>query len=343
MTVQLHLDNVSVHYGQRLAVDEVSLTIEAGTIGCLLGPSGCGKTTLLRAVAGFENLSSGTITLHRRTLSTAGMTLAPEQRKVGMVFQEFALFPHLRVADNIAFGLQKMPTTQRQTRVQELLDMIGLLDAGQRFPHQLSGGQQQRVALARAIAPRPDVLLLDEPFSSLDIELRTQLAQEVRELLKRERITALLVTHDQQEAFTFADFVGVLESGRLQQWDTPYGIYHRPHTRFVAEFIGQGSLISARLQDGILQSSLGALGHSEATADTQQVLIRPDDLIFDPDSTVKLRVVQRAFRGAEYLYTLITTHGERVYCMTPSHIEIATGAYLPVRLDVQHLVTFAEQ
>lgn len=340
MTVQLQLENVSVHYGNRQAVDTVTLALDAGTIGCLLGPSGCGKTTLLRAVAGFENITGGTIALRNHLLSTVDFTLAPEQRRVGMVFQEFALFPHLRVADNISFGLQKIPPAERHQRVRELLDLIDLADAGTRFPHQLSGGQQQRVALARAIAPRPNVILLDEPFSSLDAELRAQLAQEVRDMLKREGITALLVTHDQQEAFAFADRVGVLQCGQLHQWDTPYGIYHRPATRFVAEFIGQGSVIVAQVHQGLLSSSLGLLGKTQSTNATMHVLLRPDDLVFDPASDVQLRVIQRAFRGAEFLYTLMTAQGERVYCMTPSHIEVAPGQTLPVKLDVQHLVTF---
>lgn len=342
MTAQLELNAVSVSYGQRCAVNGVSLSLESGAIGCLLGPSGCGKTTLLRAIAGFEELSSGVITLHQKQVSAAGFTVVPERRHVGMVFQEFALFPHLRVSDNIAFGLQKMAPKQRQLRVDELLDMIGLADAGRRYPHQLSGGQQQRVALARAIAPRPDVLLLDEPFSSLDAELRGQLAQEVRELLKRDGMTALLVTHDQEEAFAFADFVGVLDAGCLQQWDTPYGIYHRPATRFVAEFVGQGSVIAGQVHNGTLQSSLGVLGKGGLPDGNVQVLLRPDDLVYDGDSPVRLLIVNRAFRGAEYLYTLLTGKGERVYCMTPSHFEAGAGDLLPVRLDVQHLVTFPE-
>ncbi len=342
MTVQLDVNAVSVHYAQRCAVDAVSFALDAGAIGCLLGPSGCGKTTLLRAVAGFETLSSGVITLHQQQLSTAVSTVPPERRRVGMVFQEFALFPHLRVSENIAFGLQKMPARQRQQRVTELLDMIGLPETAQRYPHQLSGGQQQRVALARAIAPRPDVLLLDEPFSSLDAELRTQLAQEVRDLLKREGMTALLVTHDQEEAFAFADQVGVLHGGRLQQWDTPYGIYHRPATRFVAEFVGQGSVIQARVSGGQLQSSLGLLGHTALPDGTVQILLRPDDIVFDAGSAIRLPIVQRAFRGAEYVYTLQTEQGERVFCMTPSHVELTSTGTLPVRLDLQHLVIFAD-
>lgn len=348
MTIQLRIDNVSVTFGKRRVLDDVSFTLGAGEFGCLLGPSGCGKTTLLRAIAGFETLTGGSIQLHDKTLCTVGFHLPPEQRRVGMVFQDFALFPHLSVADNIGFGLHKLPALQRQQRVRELLDLIDLSELGTRFPHQLSGGQQQRVALARAIAPKPELLLLDEPFSSLDVELRTQLAQEVREMLKRDGVTALLVTHDQQEAFAFADRIGVLSEGCLHQWDTPYAIYHRPVTHFVAEFIGQGSLISARVQDGLLQSSLGVLGQMQTQTQTQtepaalQVLLRPDDLVLSPESTVRLRVLQRSFRGAEYLYTLITAKGERVYCLTPSHIEFAPGEYLPVKLDIQHLVIFAE-
>lgn len=340
MTIQLQLDNVSIEYARRTAVKSISFGLEVGVIGCLLGPSGCGKTTLLRAVAGFETLAQGSIHLHGKTLSSVGHTVVPERRRVGMVFQEFALFPHLRVQDNIAFGVQALPASERRQRVDELLEMTGMVEVAQRYPHQLSGGQQQRVALARAIAPRPDVLLLDEPFSSLDAELRPQLAQEVRDLLKREGVTALLVTHDQQEAFAFADQVGVLQAGILHQWDTPYGIYHRPASRFVAEFIGQGSVIAAHVEHRMLYGSLGVLGEVAAENRAVQVLLRPDDLVYDPASLLRLRIVNRSFQGADYLYTLMTAMGERLYCQTPSHIVIPAGEMLPVRLDIQHLVMF---
>ena len=207
---RLQLDKIHISFGAAHIVNGVSLQLEQGEIGCLLGPSGCGKTTLLRAIAGFQSLQVGSISIDNNTVSESNKTVPPEQRGVGMVFQDFALFPHLNVADNISFGMRKASSTERRKRVDELLDRIGLPGYHKRFPHELSGGQQQRIALARALAPKPGLLLLDEPFSSLDAELRERLAVEVRELLKNEGITALLVTHDQQEAFAMADKAGVM-------------------------------------------------------------------------------------------------------------------------------------
>src|SRR5690554_2898906 len=225
-----------ISFGAQHIVRGVSVTLEQGEIGCLLGPSGCGKTTLLRAIAGFQNLQSGSIQIDSDNVSTNNFTLPAEKRGVGMVFQDFALFPHLNVADNISFGMRKASTAERRQRVDELLDRVGLPGYHKRFPHELSGGQQQRIALARALAPKPGLLLLDEPFSSLDAELRERLAVEVRELLKKEGITALLVTHDQQEAFAMADKAGVMYQGELLQWDTPYQLYHQPRHQLVADF-----------------------------------------------------------------------------------------------------------
>ncbi|CBL46018.1 ABC-type Fe3+ transport system, ATP-binding protein [gamma proteobacterium HdN1] len=342
MAVPLKLEGVSIRYGAKTVVDRVSFELAAARIGCLLGPSGCGKTTLLRAIAGFEPLCAGMISLDQRVISQPGDTLVPELRRVGMVFQEFALFPHLRVADNIGFGLRRMAPARRNQRVTELLQMIGLGDAGRRYPHELSGGQQQRVALARAIAPRPDLLLLDEPFSSLDVELRAQLALEVRALLRREQITALLVTHDQQEAFAFADGIGVLEHGHLQQWGTPQALYEQPQTQFVANFIGEGCLLDAQVSNDVVQCSLGELprlkGGSaeplspENSETRQKVLIRPNDVIYDAQSHLHLRVLQRVWRGADCMYTLLTPTGERLCCKTDAVVLVEPDELLPIRV-----------
>jgi iron(III) transport system ATP-binding protein len=260
--VFLQLDQLTIRYpaphgGERAgasAVDGVSFGLTAGQIGVLIGPSGCGKTSVLRAVAGLEPLAGGRITLDGRLLSAGSdaatpVHVAPELRRVGMVFQDYALFPHLSVAQNIGFGLAAVSRSERAARVAELLDLVGLAHTAQRAPHQLSGGQQQRVALARALAAKPALLLLDEPFSSLDIDLRERLAQELRAILKRTGTTALFVTHDQLEAFALGDVVGVMQHGRLEQWAAPYELYHQPATRFVADFIGHGVFAPAeRLQ-----------------------------------------------------------------------------------------------
>mgnify|MGYP001587498343 FL=1 len=239
----LKVEDVSAGYGDAHVIQSLTFLVNRGEIVSLLGPSGCGKTTALRAIAGFEPISKGEILIAQRPASAPGMTIPPEQRSIGMVFQDFALFPHLTIADNIAFGLRKLAAVDRRVQVRHLLDATGLGGMGERYPHELSGGQQQRVALARALAPRPTLLLMDEPFSNLDVELRERLSVEVRDLLKSEGISGILVTHDQHEAFAVSDKVGVMRDGRILQWDTPYNLYHQPSERFVADFIGQGRFI----------------------------------------------------------------------------------------------------
>jgi iron(III) transport system ATP-binding protein len=235
----LNLRNLACGYGDQRIVQNLNLHLNAGDIGCLLGSSGCGKTTTLRAIAGFEPVHEGEIQLAGEVISRAGFTLAPEKRRIGMVFQDYALFPHLTVAQNIAFGIAKHP--RQAAVIEEMLELVKLGGLGGRYPHELSGGQQQRVALARALAPEPQLLLLDEPFSNLDVELRRRLSHEVRDILKSRGTSAILVTHDQEEAFAVSDQVGVFKEGRLEQWDTPYNLYHEPQTPFVASFIGQGT------------------------------------------------------------------------------------------------------
>ena len=344
MTSMLRLNGVSVHYGHFEAAGDVSLTLEKGQIGCLLGPSGCGKTTLLRAIAGFERVSNGEITLHDTLISSPTLSVPPEHRRVGMVFQDFALFPHLNVSRNIAFGLAGMDRPARRARVQEMLELVGLANYGNSLPHELSGGQQQRVALARALAPAPDILLLDEPFSSLDSELREQLAREVRDLLKRNGVTAILVTHDQREAFAMADRITLLLDGRVAQSDTPYDLYHNPVNEFVAGFIGEGAIISVEVgSDGELAYGLGSLADrypQRPGSGSVRLLVRPDDVKYSERSDMKLAVVDRAFRGAEYLYELQLPDGQCIPCLTPSHVDVAPGGELPVSFNLRHLVVF---
>ena len=242
----LAVREMAVQYGSSTVLSDLSLDLAQGEIGCLLGASGCGKSTVLRAIAGFVSINAGQIELNQRCLAADGLHMPAHARAVGMVFQDYALFPHLSVADNVAFGLSAWSKSARAERVQSLLELTQLQDYARSFPHQLSGGQQQRVALARALAPKPQLLLLDEPFSNLDVALRAQLAHEVRALLKHEGTTALWVTHDQIEAFHVADQIGVMDGGAIVQWDTPYALYHAPKTREIAAFIGQSVLLSAR-------------------------------------------------------------------------------------------------
>ncbi len=348
----LELKDISHTYGAHKVVDALSFSLEQGAIGCLLGASGCGKTTVLRAIAGFEYVGSGEIHLNGAIVSTPALHLPPEQRRIGMVFQDYALFPHLSVADNIAFGLRGMNETQRRARVVELLATVGLSDSGAKFPHELSGGQQQRVALARALAPKPHLLLLDEPFSNLDVDLRERLSLEVRDIIKQAGITAILVTHDQHEAFAVADEIGVMQGGRIQQWDTPYNLYHRPVNRFVADFVGQGVFLPGKvINSRQVQIELGTLEGNIPTecfrgCDTCEracrvsVLVRPDDIVHDDASATQAEVVSKAFRGAEFLYTLRLTSGMRVLSLVPSHHNHAIGESIGIRLDVDHVVVF---
>ncbi len=345
MSAQLEVRQVSVAYAGRPVVEGVTLDLRAGDIGCLLGPSGCGKTTLLRAVAGFEPVRKGWIYLDGKVVARAGYTVPPERRQVGMVFQDFALFPHLNVSDNISFGMRKHSRAERDARARELLDLVGLPDYGRLYPHELSGGQQQRVALARALAPRPKLLLLDEPFSSMDVELREGLAREIREILKKEGITGLLVTHDQFEAFAMADEIGVINQGRMEQWDTGYHLYHQPASRFVADFIGQGVLIPGTvLNTHQIETELGIIEGKVPEGCEKgcqiETLVRPDDIEDDPDNGMIAEVVDKAFRGAEFLYTLRLPSGAQVLCLTHSHRNHELGERIGIRLDIDHLVMF---
>jgi iron(III) transport system ATP-binding protein len=348
----LELLKVRHAYGRHRVIDSLSLAIEQGMIGCLLGPSGCGKTTVLRAIAGFERIEQGEIRINERTVSSAAVHVAPEKRRIGMVFQDYALFPHLSVADNVAFGLRGADAPARLARAQELLATVGLAGQGRKYPHELSGGQQQRVALARALAPSPDLLLLDEPFSNLDVDLRERLSLEVRDIIKSSGTTAILVTHDQHEAFAIADEIGIMADGRIQQWDTPYNLYHRPKNRFVADFVGQGVLVpgvvlnarQVKVELGVLNSKVPVeCGMGCAACDRHchvDVLLRPDDIVHDDASPMKAEVTHKAFRGAEILYTLRLGSGERVLSLVPSHHNHALGERIGIRLDVDHVVTF---
>ncbi len=351
MTPVIEILGVKHAYGDHVVVDGLSLSLAKGRIGCLLGPSGCGKTTVLRCIAGFEHIQSGEIRINGGPVSTATMHVPTEKRRVGLVFQDYALFPHLSVQANVAFGLRRLSTAERQHRVTQMLEVTGLRTMTRRYPHELSGGQQQRVALARALAPQPDLLLLDEPFSNLDVDLRERLSLEVRDILKAQGSTAIMVTHDQHEAFAMADEIGVIADGRVQQWDSAYNIYHRPCNRFVADFIGQGVFLQGRLnRGGRIEIELGlldgevqmmALDSGDAGPGVElEVLLRPDDVVHDDSSPIKAKVLHKAFRGAEILYTLKLASGARVLSLVPSHHNHAVGDFIGIRLETDHVVAF---
>lgn len=349
----LNVSQLSIQYAgaRNAAVSGVSLGLKAGDIGVLIGPSGCGKTTLLRAVAGLERATQGSVTLGDELVSSPATHMPAEDRRIGMVFQDYALFPHLTVAQNVGFGLKHLGAKPRLARVDEVLDLVGLGGLQQRYPHELSGGQQQRVALARALAPSPRLLLLDEPFSNLDVDLRERLAHEIRGILKAAGATALFVTHDQLEAFAIGDVIGVMHEGHLHQWEDAYALYHRPATRFVAEFIGHGVFAPAQISthggEVVVQTPLGPLQDMEECplpsayeAGLCDVLLRADDIIHDDDSPVKARIVRKAFRGSEFLYTLRLHTGETIMTHVPSHHNHALGEWIGIRPAVDHVVTF---
>ncbi|GGX41920.1 ABC transporter ATP-binding protein [Undibacterium squillarum] len=341
----LQVQHLRHAYQDRTTLHDLSFELQQGEIACLLGPSGCGKTTALRCIAGFEAVQDGQILLNGKLVSRQGMTLPPQHRKIGMVFQDYALFPHLTVAANVRLGLHQTDRQSAVRRVSEMLEITGLQHYAGAYPHELSGGQQQRVALARALAPSPDLILMDEPFSNLDTELRVKLSAEVRSLLKAQGSTAIIVTHDQHEAFALADQIGLLQHGIMQQWGAAYDLYHRPRNPFVANFIGEGVLLPALAceQDCVhpaFGELRGSLSEQFQKDEAVNVLIRPDDIVHDDSSPIQARVISKAFRGAEFLYTLELQDGTRVLSLVPSHHDHALGEAIGIRIEVDHLIAF---
>lgn len=302
----LKITSVQKKFDKKHVLSDVSLSLREGQIGCLLGASGCGKTTLLRIIAGFETIDSGQVNIDSMLVSS-DQTLTPsEERKIGMVFQDYALFPHLTVKENIAFGLQQKKkgffsaslSTADKKRINKMLSLVGLTESANKFPHQLSGGQQQRVALVRALAPKPKLLLLDEPFSNLDVTLRERLSLEMRTILKKEGITAVMVTHNQSEAFAMADTIGIMNEGKLHQWGTPSEVYHTPKTPFVATFIGDGELIEGSLTETTVDTALGSFNKDYITFFPSHkrgvMLVRPEKICV---SSLKENVTSGAVKG----------------------------------------------
>lgn len=345
LTPIVELDNVHLSFGDKTILSALSFHLKAGEIACLLGHSGCGKTTALRAIAGFETIQQGSIHIAGREVANGRNHLAAHKRGVGMVFQDYALFPHLSVADNIAFGLCNIDKATRQARIHELLALIKLSEHAQKYPHQLSGGQQQRVALARALAPKPALMLLDEPFSNLDADMRTSLSKEIRRILKAEGVSAILVTHDQQEAFAMCDQIGVMHQGRLQQWADPYALYHTPASRYVADFIGQGVFLRGQVTGPqCVQLEIGEFCGSVPLAcqccTDVDVLLRPDDVVHDDSSPFSAQVLDKDFKGEYFIYTLRLDSGDVVYAQVHSHHNHPVGSRIGVHIELDHLIAF---
>ncbi len=324
------------------AIRDISFSVREGEILCLLGPSGCGKTTVLRAIAGFEPVRSGQIFLSGRLVSSSSATTPTEERHVGMVFQEYALFPHLRVADNIAFGLHQLSRAERTCRVQEMLRLTGLEGLERRYPHELSGGQQQRVALSRALVQNPVLLLLDEPFSNLDPDMASRMRQEVHALLRRMKTTTILVTHDHEEAFAMADSIAVLNHGCLEQLDSPELIYHMPATPFVADFVGQADFVTGQIRQGLVHTELGEFPNTLHCAEGTSVvvMIRPDDIHLTPNQSAASRIVTRQFRGSENLYTVRLASGQIIHSSESSTSVYQEGTPVEVQVSATHTVLF---
>ncbi len=335
----LDIDNISHSYGDREVVHGLSLAVAPGSIVCLLGPSGCGKTTVLRLVAGLETLRHGRIAIEGRTVAGDGVTIPPEGRRVGLMFQDFALFPHLSVIDNVQFGLGDIPATGRRAIAERALDQVGLAHAARAFPHTLSGGEQQRVALARALAPRPNVLLLDEPFSELDVRLREGLRRRTADLLNDAGITTLLVTHDPEEAMLMADQIALMRNGRIEQIGRPVDLYRAPISPFCAEFLGETNRIEGCVENSQVRTPLATLdanGHAEGTRVV--ILIRPEGLRISRDNGVRAVVVGARSVGPSTLVRvrLAPIDGQQdleLVARLPIYEALAPNSELRLRLD----------
>jgi iron(III) transport system ATP-binding protein len=335
----LNLDKISKVFSTQThpVVNSISFTLKQGELLGLLGPSGCGKTTLLRIIAGFEQPSTGTVELSGRVVNCANCWIPPEQRNTGMVFQDYALFPHLSIGENIAFGLKgknnhlgRLKNESVRERVANVLELVGLSGLEKRYPHQLSGGQQQRIALARALAPQPALILLDEPLSNLDVQVRIHLREEVRCILKAAGTSAIFVTHDQEEALAISDKIAVMRQGKLEQLGTPEEIYSKPASRFVAEFVTQANFLTATRRGNTWLTEIGELEFQPLqipdSCMTGEIMLRQEDLILRPDEAAKVVVKERQFLGREYRYCLETPSGKTIHARTMANVRVAVGS-----------------
>jgi len=340
----VRLSHLYKKFGELEAVKDVDLSIARGEFFSLLGPSGCGKTTSLRLLAGLEELDAGEISINGETVATPHMSIPPEKRGVGIVFQDYALFPHLTVFANVAFGLYGLSKEAIKMRVGEMLSLVGLQHSAGQYPHELSGGQKQRVALARTLAPCPSVILLDEPFSNLDAELRDALRLETKEILRASGSTVILVTHDQEEALSLSDRVGVMNGGRLEQVGTPYEIYHQPATRFVANFVGKADFFRATIRSGHIVSNIGSFPlecKSYIKGGEVDVMVRPDDVTLTPDPLGAGTVVEARFLGGDAVYRVVLPDQTSLHSQRMSAHLLDIGSRVAVEINLPHVVFFA--
>jgi len=342
MTTALAIHNLTCQYQDLTVLESLSLKVDQGEIVCLLGASGCGKTTLLKAIAGLLPLSSGKLTLNGMSIDDGENWLAPEKRNIGMIFQDYALFPHLTVADNIAFGLRDLAKSERLAKVNEMLELVKLSGLGERYPHQLSGGQQQRVAIARSLAYKPDLLLLDEPFSNIDTQVRHTLIGEIRKIFKQQGVTAIFVTHSREEAFAFSDKMAVMNNGVIEQFGTAAELYYQPSSKFVADFLGGGSYLPAKaLGDGRFVTVFGELESEagrEIVADQNcELLLRPQHVSISASSNSEIEVLEQQFMGDHCRY-VIEAHGIRL--LASSCEALCIGQNVQVKIDTQGALVF---
>ena len=347
MNKKLIISDLSLIYGDKNKIlSNVNFDLKESEIGCILGPSGCGKTSLLRAIAGFENIISGTILKDGVCISNSLENTSVQDRKMGMVFQDYALFPNMNVKSNIAFGLNNKSKKDKDDRVNYLLDLVNLEQYKDKYPHELSGGEQQRVALVRALATSPEILLLDEPFSNIDADIKEELVSDVRDLLKELSITSIVVTHDQYEAFNIADKIVIMNNGKVEQVGNAYNIYHKPVNKFVADFVGLGIFLPiTQNKNGKLETPLGVLEQKKLKKgftkfENLEMLLRPDDVIHNDASKTKAVVIEKQFRGAEFLYKLLYNDKYPLLCYAPSHHNHKIGESIGIELDIEHYVIF---
>lgn len=330
--IHLAIENLSLSIDKRNILQEINLQLEMGEIGCLLGPSGCGKTSLLRIIAGLEERGRGQVTLGGKKLLSDNIFVKPQHRKIGMVFQDYSLFPHLTVKENILLGLDHLKPVERIQKCDDVLTIVKLSHKRDNYPHQLSGGEQQRVALARALAQEPTLLLLDEPFSNLDAQLRTSLADEVRQILVKLKMTAILVTHDQTEAFSFADKITVINNGLIEQTAKARDLYNTPSNVFVARFIGEGAIVDGDDLTKAMKNTQNLSG---------PVLIRPEQISLDPQCTTPAVIIKKNFSGSHFNYELKLTNS--VYLPYHSPVEHELGAELRVKIDWERIISLNNQ
>lgn len=339
------MEDVTLYYGSAVALENINLEVKKGEIVVILGPSGCGKTSCLRLAAGLERPAQGKIFIAGNQVSGNGTWVPTERRGVGMVFQDYALFPHLTVAENIAFGIGKRSRKDMLDRVKEILKIVGLEGLSERYPHQLSGGQQQRVALGRALAPQPEILLMDEPFSNLDVDLRIHVREEVRNILKKTNSTAIFVTHDQIEAFSIADRLAVINKGKLEQIDRPEVLFHEPATKFVADFVGHADFLPGVIREESIKTEIGDFPWRRNTksivdGSIVEVLIRPDHVVIFPSNEGQGVIREKRFLGSFNQYDVRLASGHNLHAYSSSSVFYKEGTTVKINLAEEELIVF---